>query len=109
MSSNLPKAPADLTPESADWFARIVREYQVCDEPGVLHLTQALRAYDRANQARETLANEGLMVKDRLGNTRPHPAATIEVNSTRNFLSCMKALGLDMESTRPTPGRPPKR
>jgi hypothetical protein len=101
--------PADLSVESADWFRRIVREYGIADESGLLILAQGMRAYDRSNEARGILKKEGLTVTDRYGQTRPHPAASVETASTRNFLACMKALNLELEPVRPGPGRPPGR
>jgi hypothetical protein len=101
--------PADLSTESAAWFVKIVREYGIADESGVLILSEAMRAYDHATEARGILKTEGLTVVDRYGQHRPHPAAGIARDSTKNFLACMKALNLDCEPIRPGCGRPPGR
>ena len=101
--------PGDLSPESAAWFVKIVREYGIADESGVLILSEAMRAYDHATEARSILKTEGLTVTDRYGQHRPHPAAGIARDMQKNFLACMKALNLDCEPVRPGPGRPPGR
>lgn len=103
------KPPAHLSAEASAWFNTIVREYGVCDEAGLLMLRGAMESYDRAEEARAILAKEGLTTKDKYGQHRPHPAVGIERDARKNLLSYLRALNLDVEPTRSTPGRPPGR
>lgn len=65
-------------------------------------LVKALEAWDRAEEARQLLADEGIVITSRLGERKAHPAVAIERDSRSAFLAGMRQLGLDYE---PVPGR----
>jgi hypothetical protein len=44
-------------------------------------LRKALEAPDRADEAGELLNSEGLVVTDRYGRKKPHPATSIELHN----------------------------
>ena len=102
-------APPHLTPEARAWFDKFVKEYGVTDEAGLLLLRTAMESFDRANEARQVLSKEGITVKDKYGQHRPHPAAGIERDARKNMLAFLRALNLDVEPTKIGPGRPPGR
>ena len=59
-------------------------------------------------QARELIEAEGLIVEDRFGQKKAHPAVAIERDAKASFLRCIRELGLDIEPPGPI-GRPPGR
>src|SRR5690349_11405914 len=106
-STALPAPPGHLSGEAKDWWGRIVREYGISDEAGLLLLQSAMESWDRVNECRVILKKEGLTVKDKYEQHRPHPAAGIERDSRKAMLAALKDLRLDVEPLRPGPGRPP--
>jgi hypothetical protein len=57
----------------------MVDDYDLDEAPARELLRLACEAMDRADQARELLDAEGLTIRDRYDQVRPHPAASIEV------------------------------
>jgi phage terminase small subunit len=99
--------PAHLSPWAREWFRRVVREYGITDESGIMLLTGALENFDRARAAREVIEREGMFI-DVAGSPRAHPALTVENRAYTLALSYWKHLQLDIEPLRSGPGRPPK-
>src|SRR4051812_30668825 len=89
-----PAPPGHLTKEAKDWWQRIVREYGIGDEAGLLLLEAGLTSFDRANAARLILEKEGLVVKDRYEQYRPHPAAGVERDARKCMLAFFRELNL---------------
>jgi phage terminase small subunit len=85
MTSKRPqKAPTHLKLETKRWWLSVVTDWHL--EPHhVRLLTLAGEAWDRAGQARDILATDGLCVRTRLGETKAHPAAGIERDSRLAF------------------------
>jgi P27 family predicted phage terminase small subunit len=106
--TGIPGLDSTISEDAKRWYDTIIREYQIVDEAGLLLLRQAMAAYDRANEARRILKAEGITVKDKYGQFRPHPAAGIERDAMKNLLAYLRALNLDVEPIRPGPGRPPR-
>ena len=71
-----------------------------------LLLRAALESFDRCEQARKLLKKEGLVIKDRFGQQKGHPAAAIERDSRLQMVRALRTLNLDLEPLRPGPGRP---
>ena len=105
-----PEPPPHLSgPARATWTG-IVRDYAMHgDVVGLGLLETALTAWDRSEEARETIAKEGLQVKDRYGNWKPHPLLRTQAAFMHEFRSALKQLRFDVEPIRPGPGRPPGR
>jgi P27 family predicted phage terminase small subunit len=101
--------PEGLSDEAKAWFRKIVLEYQVEDEAGILLLRGAMEAFDRVQEARAILKANGLTVTDKYGQHRPHPAVGIERDAAKNLLAYLRALNLDVQPLRAGPGRPPRR
>lgn len=63
-------------------------------------LLLACIAYDRAEAARQVLAEKGMTYEDRFGQPRSRPEVAIERDSRLAYLRCIRALGLrEMEET----------
>ena len=86
-------APEHLTAASCEWFESVVSQF-VLEQHHVHLLTLAAEALDRADQARELIAREGLTVAGREG-CKAHPAIAVEKDSRAAFGSLLKQLGLD--------------
>jgi phage terminase small subunit len=93
-------APEHLTAPTAAWFEAVVAEYAL-EEHHVRLLTLAAEAFDRSQQAREALREQGLFIEDRFGQLRPHPAVAVERDSRIAFARLIRELNLEGE---PAPG-----
>src|SRR5215207_2967028 len=72
-----PAPPAHLSEAMREWWSSVMRDYVL--EPHHIHLLRlCAEAMDRAQQAREILADEGVCFRDDRGNVRAHPAVAIE-------------------------------
>jgi hypothetical protein len=85
----------------------LTAEYSIQDAAGELLLEQALRCFDRGEQARKALDRDGVCTLDSRGRPKSHPAAAVERDARAGMLSALKALNLDLEPLRDRPGRPP--
>ncbi|MCC5869601.1 MAG: hypothetical protein JJU27_13960 [Gammaproteobacteria bacterium] len=90
------------------WDA-IATEYGIADSAGLQLLLAAARAAQRAQEAREAIERDGLLVSDRFGVLRAHAAVAIERDARASMLLALKQLHLDVEPLRDGPGRPPGR
>jgi P27 family predicted phage terminase small subunit len=107
-NSDRPKPPAHLGKEAKRWWRELTTEY-VFDVPDtVLTLQTALESFDRQREARETIAREGAIVKDRFGFPKVHPATLIERDAKMSMLRALRQLGLDVLQPNAI-GRPPGR
>lgn len=90
------KAPPGLSKDSrAIW--RTICEGWAVDEQSAVVLGVALRAYDRAEQARIMLKKEGLTItSERSGVRHVHPAVGVEATARGQFLAAWKQLGFDV-------------
>jgi P27 family predicted phage terminase small subunit len=100
-----PRPPAGLSTEAKGWWRRIVGEWEL-DDAGFLLLESALECFDRMRQAQELLAKDGLVIQDRFGQSKSHPAATIERDSKAGMLRALRALNLNIEPLHEGVGRP---
>ena len=90
------EAPSHLREATQEWFVSVLRDYEL--EPHhVRLLTLAGEAWDRAQEARETLAVEGSYFTDRFGAPRAHPAVAVERDSRIAFARLLRELDLDAE------------
>lgn len=98
------KAPGYLKDATRKWWRNVVKEYEL--EPHHIRiLTLAAEAWDRGQQARQIIAEEGLTYEDRFGQPRARPEVAIERDSRIGFARLVRELGLDAES--PDSPRPP--
>lgn len=89
--------PAHLSAQSASWWQSVVGDYSL--EPHHLRLLQAAcESWDRAQQAREAVAEHGLTFKDKGGNIKANPAVSIERDARTLFARLVRELDLDAEA-----------
>ena len=100
--AGLPDAPAHLSADAAGWWNQIVSSFEL--EPHHLRLLQlASEAWDEAQAARAVVAEEGVMVEDRFGQARAHPAHKVLQDASIRFSRFLRELGLDA-ATEPSRG-----
>ena len=88
------RAPAHLTPASRKLWARLLEEFSMDDAAARMLLTSALEARDRAEAARLSIAADGLTVRDRFGQTKPHPLLAAERDAHGMMVRALRALRL---------------
>src|SRR5262245_29276727 len=97
------KPPKHLVSATKKRWAGVMAEY-VLEPHHVRLLTLAAESWDRCQQARETIAKEGLtFVKD--GVPRRHPAVQVEQYAKIAFARLIRELALDVSA--PDDSRPP--
>ena len=106
MKNSVQKPPKGLSREAARWWRKLIAEYMIEDEVGLLVLATALEAFDRMRQAQAGLATDGLTIEDRFDQMKVHPLTVVERDSHAQMLAALKALNLDIEPLRGGPGRP---
>ncbi len=89
------KAPKHLRPETAAWYVTVCGEYQLEDHHRRL-LRLAAEAWDRCQQARQALADNGMVYTDRFEAPRARPEVSIERDSRIAFSRMIRELGLDL-------------
>ena len=91
-----PKAPPGLSAEARKWWKKITTEWAL-DDAGLLIFESALEAFDRMRQAQAILATEGIVLEDRFGQRKHHPATLIERDAKATLLRHLHNLNLDLE------------
>jgi phage terminase small subunit len=94
--------PKHLQPETKKWFSSVLEEYEL--EPHHIELlTLAAESWDRASQARLTIAEHGICFTDRFGAPRKHPAVSVEEAARIAFARLTREPDLDCGSPGATP------
>ena len=102
-----PTAPKHLSGQAtADW-KRFHTEYQLDIDCRDI-LLEMLEATDRKREAQAELKRDGITIKNRFGELRPHPACAVERDCRLQILRCLRAVGLPLsdEADKRKPGRP---
>ena len=104
------QAPKHLSQAARKWWRTIEAEYFL-ESHQLKLLTLAAEAMDRCEQARQILTTDGVIVKDRYGAPKAHPAVGIERDSRLAFARLVRELALDGACSEPDvrPPRPPGR
>jgi phage terminase small subunit len=89
--------PAHLSEASAQWWADVVRHYEM-DSHHILLLTAAAEELDTAMQARQVVEAAGLTVLDRFGQSKPHPMLDVARQARNSFRLLVRELGLDVSA-----------
>jgi P27 family predicted phage terminase small subunit len=100
------RAPNGLSSEARALWRRVVAEYDLRDEAGLLLLRTALEAFGRMKEAQSIIKRDGPVVYDRFKQPKAHPLLTTERDSRAAMLHALKALNLDLEPLKGAPGRP---
>lgn len=91
---NLAGPPAHLSKDASAWWAEVVRDYNL--KPHHLRLLQAAcEAWDRCQQARQAVAEQGLTFSDASGVIKANPAVAIERDARTLFARLVRDLNLD--------------
>src|SRR5262245_37671299 len=91
-----PKPPTHLRPKTRAWWSETVTTWAL--EPHhILLLTLICEAWDRGQQARETVAAEGLMVPTKRGGPRLHPCLRVEMDCRIQVARLLRELDLDVD------------
>ena len=90
------QAPLHLKPSTRRWWASVVREYAL-EGHHVRLLTLAAEAWDRCQEARERIEQDGAYVVDRFGQLKPHAAIGVEHASRVGFARLLRELDLDVD------------
>jgi len=98
--------PNHLSKEAKRIFKALSLEYSIDDCAGLKILRVALESFDRAQAAREAIDKDGMTVRDKFKQIKPHPLLPIERDSRSAFLAGLRALNLDLEPLRDARGRP---
>jgi P27 family predicted phage terminase small subunit len=93
-TGKLASPPRHLAEEEAGLFRRLVSEFAIDDSNSVSLLSVAMEAHQRMREARELLAEEGAVIKNRFGARIAHPAVAIERDARTDYLRSMKVLNL---------------
>ena len=100
------KAPAHLTESTTQWFEEVCEQFEL--ESHHLKLLQlAAEALDRVTEARAIIDKAGIVIEDRFGAPRTHPAVAIERDSRIAYARLLRELDLDTEAPREA-SRPPQ-
>jgi len=97
MTKTEPKVPKYLRPATKKWWKSVVSRW-LLEEHHTRLLTLAAGAWDRAEQARELLAEHGLTFMDeKLKRPTARPEVAIERDSRLAFARLLRELDLDIE------------
>ena len=88
------KAPKHLTEASRTWWSVIMAEYELEIHHARL-LTLAAEAWDRGQQARETVAKEGAYYLNKSAEPRVHPGVAVERDCRIAYARLTRELDLD--------------
>jgi phage terminase small subunit len=86
--------PSDLSDAAKAWWRAEAGEYEL-EAHHLRLLSEAARAWDRCQQARAIIDAEGIVVRDRFGQAKPHPATAIERDARAAYMRAMRELDLD--------------
>jgi phage terminase small subunit len=82
--------PEHLSPETRAFWVQVTEDYELTPDAAMI-LRTACENWDRAQQAREAVAQHGLLIEG-----RRNPACDIEKVAYGLFLRAMRQLGLDV-------------
>ena len=88
-------APSGLSAAARRWWTRLVTEYGIDDPAGELLLEDALRQFDRAEEARRVLEKDGVTATDARGRPKQHPAVAVERDARAGMRAALKMLNLN--------------
>src|SRR5262245_2723239 len=96
------RAPRHLKAESRRFYEQIVNDYILENHHRTL-LRLACEAFDRSQEARRVLAEEGLVIDHPKLGKRPHPCISVERDSRLAVARLLRELNLSEELDDPRP------
>ena len=89
-----PTHPPELGAAGRELWTKLVSAYALEDEGGMAVLAVACRAADREETCRAVVAKQGMTVKDRFRQVRPHPLLAVERAARAQVLTALRQLAL---------------
>lgn len=80
-----------LFTEAREWWKKINDGWQL-DDSALLLLESALESFDRMREAQRILRREGIVIRDRFGQKKQHPATLTERDAKMSMIRSLKAL-----------------
>lgn len=93
--SDTEKPPRHLKADTKRWWLSVVTDWQL-EQHHVRLLTLACEAWDRAVDAREQIARDGLTVATKHGGPRLHPCVRVKQDAEIAFARLIRELDLDV-------------
>lgn len=97
--------PKHLRPATKRWWSQVNDDFDL-EEHAQRLLTLAGEAWDRCQEARETLAEKGLTYLDRFDQPKARPEVAIERDSRIAFARLLRELALDVDGPAEEYSRP---
>jgi len=99
------KPPRKLGRHGGRLWKTVMNEYQIDDAGGSEMLALACEQLDRAQECREQIDRDGLMLRTKHG-PKEHPLLKAELSARAFICRTLQRLGLTVETIKPV-GRPP--
>jgi phage terminase small subunit len=100
----LPTPPRDLGMEGRRLWRTVLTNWEV-DERELLVVADACRQADRAEEARQRIASDGVVVPGATGGLKPNPAVQIEATAMKLAGQLLASVGIKTERERDSGGR----
>lgn len=84
----------DVLPAAAQFRTDMLSQFEIDDAAGLAILDSATVQLSRMLDARERIAADGPVIKDRFGQLKPHPALGIESRAGSAFRMLLRELGV---------------
>jgi hypothetical protein len=101
----LPEPPIKLGLVGMSLWRDVLVAYEFSDRASYETLAQACSAADRAAEMAAQIDRDGVAIRTKAG-LRDHPLLKHELAARAFVVRALARLGLDLEPTRPGPGRP---
>ena len=98
-------APSHLAASTREWWDSTAQDFALEPHHERL-LLLALEHWDRAAEARQALADHGLVFEDRFGSPKPRPEVQIARDSSLACARLLREIGLDGDLPDPDPRLP---
>ena len=98
------EVPKHFSEEAASLWQAVLNDY-ILDASEKAILKVGIEAYDRCQECRKKIYEEGITITDPSGRVRAHPALQAEKQAASVYLQASRLLGLGEEEARPV-GRP---
>ena len=97
--------PAVKPRHGGQLWRQVINEYEIDDAAGLEMLALACQQLDRAEECREQIDRDGLMIRTKTG-PKDHPLLRSELSARGFVCRTLQRLGLNVEAIKPV-GRPP--
>ena len=88
--------PRHLSKQMKHFFRQVCKDYELESHHKKL-LKMACESYDRVEQARMVLKEQGLTITDRYGQLKSHPCCKVENDNKVIFARLLREIHLDVE------------